>query len=246
MSPRPLTGTETMASAERDTIPATPEHRRLAGSIAIGAGLVGIALSPLMNAAYHLTAEGAPESRVAWELTLRENAGAVLSFAAPTTVYNVYGRAGFVVFAGLLAGLLALRASRSTRRTEDHTSGRLEWWGFRTAFVGLGLNLLGNVGDYWLGRPEWLDTVAFLVGTLLGLLVLVVGLALLGVVGWQTRTHSRLLAGAFLLWLPAALALSVVGLDNIPGGAFVPLGVVAVVLGLELRHDAAVRPGTAG
>ena len=239
-------------TGEQRAEPANATWLRYYGLGAVAGGLLGISLSLLMSAAYHLTPEGASEAMAPWEPALRAIAEPVLTFAGPTTVYNTYGRVGFVVFAGVLAGLLGLRAFRRAGISAGRVSvGRTERWGLRLAMVGIALNLLGNVGDYWIGRPEALDFVAFLVGTVVGLLALGVGLALLGVAGLRSGSLARPVAWSLLLWLPAALLASFAGLNNIPGGAFLPLGVVGVLLGYQLwnasgtvQQDAPASDGT--
>lgn len=235
---------ETAESAERRTNTWTPTRIQQAGLLTILGGTFGVVLSLLLTATYHLTPDGATESIAPWEPVLRKVAEPVLTFAAPTAVYNTYGAMAFLVFTGLLVGVLGLRAHRRSVTSEEDT-GWLERWGFRAAIGGLALNLLGNVGDYWLGRPETLDFLGFLVGTLAGLLVLAVGFALLGVVALRTGTLSRVVALSFLLWFPAAIAVSELGLNNIPGGPLLPLSLVGIVLGYYLRLEATAESSPA-
>ena len=204
-------------------------------------GALAIVLAPLVTAAYHRTPEGATESIAPWEPALLDFAGALLTFASPTAVYRVYGALCVFAFAGLLVGVAGLRARRRSVSTSIESAGRVgraERWGFRAAIAGLALNLLGNVGDYWIGSPEILDFLAFLVGTFLGLLVLAVGFALVGIAALRTGALPPVLAWSLVGWLPAAIAVSSLGLNNVPGGALLPLGVVGVVLGSHLRSEA--------
>ena len=231
---------ETTGSTERQTGIWTPKRLRLAGLATILGGILGIVLSPLLTAAYHLTPDGATETAPPWEPVLGNLAGPLLTFAAPTAVYETYGALACFVFAGLLAGVLGLRARR--RSASGASAGRLERWGFRAAVAGLTLNLLGNVGDYWLGRPETLDFLAFLVGTVIGLLVLAVGFAVLGIAALRTGAPSRVVAWSFLLWLPAAIVVSELGVNNIPGGPLLPLSLVGMVLGHHLLSVTPVDP----
>ena len=238
-----MNANETDGSTERRTEIWRPKRIRQAGLVAILGGTLGIVLSLLVTAAYHLTPDGATESVAPWEPALTNVAEPLLTFAAPTAVYNTYGTLAFFVFAGLLVGLLGLRASRRSVPSGENP-GRLERWGFRAAIAGLALNLLGNVGDYWLGRPETLDFLAFLVGTLVGLRVLTVGFALLAIAALRTGALSRGVALSFLLWLPAAIAVSELGLNNIPGGPLLPLSLVGMVLGYHLLSATTVKPSS--
>ena len=228
---------ESSGSMDRGSDGWSAKRVRQAGSTTMLGGALAIVLAPLVTAAYHLTPEGATESVAPWEPALRDLAGGLLTFASPTVVYNVYGALAFLAFAGLLTGVVGLRVHRRSASGSTDRVGRAERWGFRAAIAGLALNLVGNVGDYWIGSPEMLDFLAFLVGTVVGLLVLAVGFALVGIAALQTGFLPPLVAWSLVLWLPAAVALSALGLNNIPGGALVPLGVVGVVLGRYLRSE---------
>ena len=209
---------------------------RQTGLVAMLGGVLGIVLSPIMTAAYHHAPEAATLSTPPWEPALTRLAEPLLTFAAPVTVYDSYGMLAFFTFGGVLVGVLGLWAHRRSVPSSENTPriGRLEWWGFRATIAGLALDLFGNVGDYWLGEPEVVDLLGFLVGTVLGLLVLAVGLTLLGIVAWRTGSLPRVTAGLLVLWLPATLVVALVGLNNIPGGPLLTLGVVGMALGYHL------------
>lgn len=210
-------------------------------------GVLGIVLAPLMTAAYHLSSEGAGLSTPPWEPALARLAEPLLTFTTPVAVYDSYGMVGLFAFAGVLAGVLGLRAHRRSISTDGSTPrvGRLEQWGFHATIAGLALNLVGNVGDYWLGRPELLDFLGFLVGTVLGLLVLAVGFVLLGVTAWRTGSLSRVIVGLLVLWLPATIVVMGTGMNNIPAGPLLTLGFVGVALGHHLRAEIATDSTTA-
>lgn len=212
--------------------PSSPWIRR-GGVAAVVGGVVGVVIAPLMSAAYHRTPDGEADILAPWEPALGEVAAPLLTFADPVAVYTAYGMAAITVFLGLLLGVLGFRASRRSERGNESVARR-ERWGFTLAFGGLLLSLLGNVGDYWIGQPELVDFTGFLVGTLGGLLLLAAGFAMLGYDAWRTSSLSRVSAALLLLWLPAAIAVMAVGLDNIPGGALLPLGLVGVALGVDL------------
>lgn len=129
--------------------------------------------------------------------------------------------------------MVGYRAYLRSVRVNGTASGR-ERWGITLAMSGLLLSLAGNIGDYWLGQPELVDLASFLVGTLGGFIVLAIGFALLGYEAWRTRSLSRLSAAMLLLWLPVAIGVMAVALDNIPGGALLPLGILGITLGYDL------------
>lgn len=61
-----------------------------------------------------------------------------------------------------------------------------------------------------------------------------VGFALLGYDAWRSRTLSTVSAAVLVLWFPVAIVVMSTWLDNIPGGALLPLGLVGVTLGFAL------------
>lgn len=203
------------------------------GVAAVFGGATGIVLAPLMSAAYHRTPDGSGDAIAPWEPLLTEVDAPLLTFSDPVTVYTAYGRAAMTVFVGLLLGVLGYRAYRRSGLA-DAAMPRRERWGFNLALGGLLLSLLGNVGDYWLGRPELVDSLGFLVGTLGGLLVTAIGFALLGYEAWRNHALSPVSAALLTLWFPVAIVVMGTWLDNIPGGALLPLGLVGVTLGLDL------------
>ena len=207
------------------------------GVAAVLGGVIGIVLSPLMSVAYQRTPDGTGDVLAPWEPALREAAMPLLTFADPVTVYTVYGRAAITVFLGLLLGVLGYRAYRHSGQA-DATIPRREQWGFRLALGGLLLSLLGNIGDYWIGQPELVDFLGFLIGTIGGLFVMAVGFAVLGYDAWRRGTLSRGSAALLVLWFPVALVVMSTWLDNIPGGALLPLGLVGVILGFDLVNRA--------
>ena len=207
------------------------------GAAAVIGGVTGIVLSPLMSAAYHSTPDGDGIALAPWEPALRDVAAPLLTFSNPVAVYTAYGMVAITVFLGLLLGVLGYRAYRRSGQT-DTVIARRERWGFRLALGGLLLSLLGNIGDYWIGQPELIDSLGFLGGTIGGFLVMAVGFVLLGYDAWRSKTLSRGSAALLLLWLPVAIVVMSTWLDNIPGGALLPLGLVGVTLGFDLVNRA--------
>jgi hypothetical protein len=190
-------------------------------------GVLAVAVAPFITSAYSLTKDGVGTAPP-WEPALSGSLSTLFTFASPEAVYATYGKLYFFGFLGFLLGLIGLRARRRDR------AGWLERWGFGLVFVGLLLNLLGNVPDYWVGENTVFEDVGFVAGTALGLLILTVGSSLLGVALLQGRAGSRL--GAWLLALsPAGVILpDFLGFGNIPSGPALWYGVVWVVMGYAL------------
>lgn len=187
---------------------------RWGGLAAMLAALIEILVAPFINSAYSMTEVGA-DLIPPWEPAFSNALDPLLTFTSPEAVYETYGKFHFPVFLGLLLGLLALRAWRGER------AGRLERWGYLHSFVGLALNLSGNILDYWVpgnsapgpfgGVGDW----GFLLGTVLRLLVLLVGSILLGVALLRAG-QARLPAWLLLLILPGSALLFFLGFANAP------------------------------
>ncbi len=175
--------------------------------------VLGIVVAPIITSAYSLSEQGGAEFAPPWEPTLSESLGFLFSFASPEAVYATYGKLYLLVFLGFLLGLVGLY-----NRRRGHT-GRLEKWGFRLSFVGLALNLLGNLGDYWYqgGLVESTpDFLGFLLGTLLGMFILTIGSLMLGIALLRAGEGPRL--GAWLLALAVLgyTVLGFLGFENLP------------------------------
>lgn len=188
------------------------DYIRWGGMSAVLGSLLGIVVAPLITSAYALS-EGAPELSPAWEPALSNLLSPLFGFASPGSVYATYGRLYLLVFLGLLLGFLALRAQQRGR------SGPLVEWGLRLSLIGVVLNLLGNLPDYWFGEGTWLEAVGFLIGTVLGYLSLVVGSTMLGIGLLRSgTTPTRVGAWLLALCLPGIILVTLIGFENIPSG----------------------------
>lgn len=186
---------------------------RWGGVAAMLGSALGIVIAPIITSAYSLSEQGGAEQAPPWEPVLSQSLDVLFSFASPEAVYATYGKLYFLVFLGLLLGLVGLYSLRS-----GHT-GRLEEWGFRLSFVGLVLNLLGNLGDYWYrgGVVESTpDFIGFLVGTLLGLLILTIGYLMLGITLLRAGAGPRLGSWLLILSIPGFIVLGLLGFGNLP------------------------------
>ena len=203
---------------------------RWGGLAAMLGSLIGLLLAPIITSAYSLSEDGAGQPPP-WEPALGTLLGPLFTFASPGAVYATYGKMYLLVFLGFLLGLVALRARRSGR------AGRLEKWGYRLSSTGLALNLLGNIGDYWYrgGVGEsGADTLGFLLGTVLGLLLLVAGSALFGTGLLKAGTAPRLGAWLLVLGLPGIALLNFLGFGNAPSGPALWFCFAWLVLGWSL------------
>src|SRR5918994_4908691 len=187
---------------------------RWGGLAAMLGSLIGLVLAPINTSAYALSENGAGQTPP-WEPALGALLGPLFAFASPEAVYASYGKLYLLVFSGFLLGLVALRARR-----RGH-AGRLEHWGYRLCLAGFALNLMGNIGDYWyrggVGESE-VDALGYLLGTVLGLLLLVAGSALLGIGLLRAGTPPHLGAWLLVLALPGIALLTLLGFGNAPSG----------------------------
>jgi hypothetical protein len=185
---------------------------RWGGMGAMVGSVLGIIVAPVITSAYSLS-EGGAEQAPPWEPAMSNLLGPLFEFASPEGVYATYGKLYFLVFLGLLLGLLALRAR------QRGSVGRSEAWGLRLSLVGVVLNLLGNIPDYWVGEDTWLEGLGFLIGTVLGVLLLVVGSTMLGIALLRSgTTPTRFGAWLLVLSLPGIILLTFIGFGNIPSG----------------------------
>lgn len=192
--------------------PPSSNLTRYAGLAAMAGGALGIVAAPLTTSAHFLTGEGTAPP---WEPSLSGTLAPLFDFASPEAVYATYGKLYFLAFLGFLLGLAGLYAGRR------EVAGRLERWGFYLSFAGFALNLFGNVFDYWYGGgvgESAPDFLGFLLGTILGLLLLTIGSAMLGTSLLRAGISPRLGAWLLVLALPGILALSFLGFGNIPSG----------------------------
>jgi hypothetical protein len=205
---------------------------RRAGIIALIGAIIGIVLSLLLNAAYSLTPDGADVSIPPWQPALEQVAGPALTFASPVDVYQLYGRVVLLVVAAFMVGLYGLYANQRT--VFAGRPPRLQAWGYRLAMTGLALNLIGNLGDYWVSLGEALNLVAFVVGTFVGLLLQMIGLALLAVGGLRSASMPKPVAWALILVLPSSIALLLVGMDNLPAAPILALSLAWTIAGASM------------
>jgi hypothetical protein len=205
---------------------------RRAGMIVLVGAIIGIGVSLLLNAAYSLTPDGADLAIPPWQPALERAAGPALTFAPPVEVYHLYGRVVLLVIAAFMVGLHGLYANQ--RAVFDGKPPRLQVWGYRLAMAGLAMNLIGNLGDYWVSVGETINFVAFLVGTFVGLLLQMAGLALLAVGGLRGASMPKPVAWALILVFPLAVALLLAGMNNLPSAPLLALSLAWAITGASM------------
>jgi hypothetical protein len=207
---------------------------RWSGVAGIVGGLSGILLSPVVTAAGNLKwgADLAWEGNApAWLNPFRSLIERLLALPPDGEVYSTYGKIFFFVY------LLLLLAAVGLKLAFEGQLGRSGHRGIRLILVGLGLNLIGNISDYWLGysvlgQPWW--GLLFVVDTTLGHLIYVIGCIMLG----RSALKSKVLPGwwAWLLMVTAVagLILPYWGVEHVPSGMVLPMSISWLLTGFLL------------
>ena len=201
-----------------------PLSSRSSGWTAIVASAVGLLVLPPITLAYARSEAGAGTDP-AWSAAASGVLDPLISFADADTVYSTYGKVYFLVVLGLLVGTLGLLAVR------QGTTSRLEQWGLRLSVVGLVLLLVGLATDYTLFEGTVVENVGFAAGSLLGLLLLVVGSVLAGVAWLRRPGTPRWGAWLALAAVPGIVLLGLLGFGNLPSMPIAWFCIVWLALG---------------
>jgi hypothetical protein len=210
----------------------TLKVNRQAGMIVLIGAIIGVVVSLLLNAAYSSTPDGADLLVPPWQPALERITGPLLTFAPAIEVYHLYGRFVLLVLAAFLIGLFGLYAKQ--RAIFGGEPPRLLIWGYRLAMTGLVLNLIGNIGDYWVSVTETVDLIAFVGGTVVGLLLIAIGLILLGIGGLRSASLPRPVAWTLILWFPFSIVLLLVGMVNLPSAQLLALSLAWTITGISM------------
>lgn len=204
--------------------------RRTGGICAVLAGVLAVLLLPPVTAAYGVSDAGAG-SDPTWGGGFRDAGGSLFTFADPDRVYSTYGLLYLLVTLGLLVGVLAVREARGG------DDSALERWGFRLLVSGLVLNSLGLLTDYTVFEGTVVENIGFVVGTLLGVLLLVGGGILVGLRWLRNPAAPRVAGLLLLLSLPGMLLLGLLDFGNLPSMPLTWFGISGIPLGLFLLRS---------
>jgi hypothetical protein len=209
--------------------------RILWGGVAgIVGGLGGILLSPVVTAAGNLKwgADLPWEGNApAWLYPFRSLIEPLLAIPPQGEVYSTYGKTYFFVF------LLLLLAAVGLKQALEGQIGRPGLRGIRLILLGLGLNLLGNIADYWLGysilgQPWW--GLLFVVGTEVGYILYAVGSIKVGRAALKNNVVPKWWAWQLMVTALAGLILPFWGVQHVPSGMVLPISICWLLTGILL------------
>lgn len=202
---------------------------------AVLGGLLGLVLTPVTAAAgynwWGETYTGWSDHVPPLSKALRFMVEPMLSLAPPEDVYPTYGRTLIFVFLLMLLGLLGLRTAVGAHLKRR---GKL---GLRLAFIGLVMQILGNISDYWLGekvlhQPLW--GISFAIGSELGFLVYGVGSVLLGMALLRQNLLPGWGAWPLLFSPPLGIVFIFFGVYHLPSSWVLPMSIAWLLVGLAL------------
>lgn len=204
---------------------------RWSGVAAMLGGVLAILLTPFATFAYWMVGPAHTYPDMPWAQLIEPLMTPFLGFGTPGDVYATYGKVFFLIYLLFLTGLVSLHT-----HIAGHES-RLERRGFRIALIGLVMNLIGNVGDYWLGKeilhqPLW--GMSFAIGTMLGTLVYAVGSVLIGIAILRARTLPRWGGWTLIIAPTLGIVLGLWLVKHLPSALVLPMGLGWVVLGFAL------------
>jgi hypothetical protein len=218
---------------------------RWSGVAGIVGGLAGILLSPVVTAAGNLKWGGDlpwEGNAPAWLNPFRSLIEPLLALPSEREVYSTYGKTFFFVYLLLLLSALGLKMALEGR------VGRSGLRGTRLILIGLGLNLFGNIADYWLGysvlgQPWW--GLLFVAGTELGYLIYVIGSIMLGRAALESKVLPGWWAWLLMVTAVAGLVLPFLGVQHVPSGMVLPISICWLLTGfLLLSVDQPTRSPT--
>lgn len=206
-------------------------HIRWGGLAAMLGGVLAIILTPFATFAGWMAGPAHTYPEMQWARLIEPLVTPFLGFGTPGEVYATYGKIFFLIYLLFLIGLLGLHARLAGR------AGRSERRGFRVALIGLVMNLIGNIGDYWLGKeilhqPLW--GMTFTIGTMLGTLVYVIGSVLLGISILRTSVLPRWSGWVLIIAPTLGIVLGLWQVKHLPSALVLPVGLGWMLLGFVL------------
>lgn len=209
----------------------SPVLIRWGGLAAVLSGMLAIILAPLATFAGWMAGPAHTNPDMMWARVIEPLVTPFLGFSTREEVYATYGKAFLPIYLLFMIGLVSLRACLSGR------AARLEKIGFRITLAGLVMNLIGNIGDYWLGKevlhqPLW--GMTFAIGTLLGTLVYVTGSMLLGIAILRTSALPRWSGWTLIIAPTLGIVLGLWQVKHLPSALVLPVGLGWMLLGYAL------------
>jgi hypothetical protein len=151
----------------------------------------------------------------------------LLDWSDPGTVYLTYGKIWFPVFA---AFSLCAFVVHQRRRPAG-----LEKWAWRVALTGYLIATLSVFGDYY---TPWIDQ-SFLLLTVPGLLISLVGSTILGIALLRNRFQPRATAWLLALWIPLFIG---IGQVTSLGNAALPVVFAFGIIGRRISREGSPQP----
>jgi hypothetical protein len=180
---------------------------RFSGLAAILGGVLGIVLTPILT----------------------------YLWATYSDTYGYFGRAYFPVYLGCLLGLAGLYALRRPYMgRQDPSKPDTERWVFGLTFAGLVLSLLGDILEYWGGRPGEDFTTTQMQGfsvEMLGLLLVLCGSVAFGLIYRKANVLPKYVPWLLIAAGPVGIILSI---PHAPSGTMFLFCCAWVMLGYLL------------
>jgi hypothetical protein len=207
---------------------------RWGGVAGIMGGLSGLLLSPVVTAAGNLKWDADlpwEGNAPVWLNPFRFIIESLLALPPQGEAYPTYGKTYFFVFLLMSVAALGLKSAL------QDSVGRTGLRGARLILAGLGLNLFGNIADYWLGysvlgQPWW--GLFFVVGTDLGHLIYAIGSVMLGRAILKNKVMPGWWAWLLMVTALAGFILPYWGVQHVPSGMVLPMSICWLVTGFLL------------
>lgn len=220
-----------------------PSGRRYVGWIATTGGALGLLLAPIMVIIKYMTGWAiVPEP--GWVGPARHALGSLLQFAAPPSLWTVYGSGYTAALLLMFVGLVGLRSELTAPQSRLQTAG---YW---TLLAGMCLVIPGDAIHSWTWHQNGLTTptpgtnpmanIAYAVH-MMGMNVVMLGSTVLGVSAQRRKTLVPWLAWSFVLIFPSAVLASVTILPTTPSGGLWWFSALMVVCGYFLATGRSQR-----
>jgi hypothetical protein len=209
----------------------SPAAQRLIGRFAWIMAWVGLVVGELHALARHATDEGKedlnqPLTR-AWSVPASRALRPLLDWSNPDTVYLTYGKIWFPVFAGFTLCAFVLQQRRRPAGFEK--------WAWRVALTGYLIATLSVFGAYY---TPWIDQ-SFVLLTVPGLLISLVGSTMLGIALLRNRFQPRATAWLLALWIPLFIG---IGQVTSLGNAVLPVVFAFGIAGRRIFRETSPQP----